>query len=1213
MDRAPNQPAPRPGSAPAPAEDPRRRTRRPNVNASGPALVGREDVIAAVFHTLAHARGLGIVLHGQRRIGKTSILQHLAVAIPDRTAHEPIYVDLHDKAAIPLPAVITELAGTIATVLALPAPVPGTDVEAWFCDEWLPSALAGLPAGTSLVLLLDELDVIEGPQESQAAVALYPYLRRLLKKNGPRLRLVLAIGRSTDDLENIALALFDGLAVRRVSLLAREDAAALSRVAGGGTRPWSDEAIDAAWVLTHGHPLLLQALCANVRAQGQGDRPITGAEVHAAVEPTLSRNRSAFEWIWKGLPPAARAVAAALAPAADGMTEEALFGVLQENGAREILRPLREAPRILVEQDLVELIAPGRYRFRVELLRRLIARYKPPAYAQQDLDLLDPAAEALCRAGESAFRKGDLSTAKARLKEALEKNPNHARALDLLADILIQRKDWAAARPVIERLHESKPLVARPRLLKVLLAQAEAATSVEAQRELYERVKRLDAANPIAGAAMDRIGTGKTERPPPAKTAPPPRDHEAERAPEEAATIPLPQKNSAESALLEKALGAEKKAADAEKKLLDAEKRVRDADQRARASEGRAAALAAERDQVLAEVKASKAEILRLSAVSAEAATLAKQLDAEKKARAASESKAAALAAERDRLFAHYRAEHQPAVMVGADPAVLEKALDAEKKARAAAEARLAALTAERDKLLDEARTDRAQHVRLGHELQTMALERDQLSADLESAQAELGSVRASLSAVPLELQRSSSGPLSDSRGAVVTDKARPKRRQSLLGPAILLVAGVLAIGAGYALQPKRIELSAGAITMSDRSEAQQVSAARILRLGVRRPAASLTWSSADPKVATVDAEGTIRPTGTGRTQIEARDGKVSASVEVRVSLPARIVVDPAEITLSPDHEEAPLKVSILDGAGAPWTKSAAVAWSTSDAAVATIADGKVHRAGPGNAVIEAKLGDLSGRVGVISLDRRAALAKGCEAGRIEACVDLGRLIEKGEEGVAADAAAAVALYEKACDGGLMKGCAEAGAWYEQGKGGTPDLGKALAAYQKACDAKDALGCTRLGGMYESGWGVIRDSTRALSLYREACDAGELDGCWHLGTLYEIGTGTARDAPTAVELYKKACDGGRVQACASLGNMYWNGSGTVPKDVPAGLALFEKACDAKHEPACTTLALKYKTGDGIESSREKSTVFFGKACAAGSKSACLIAPKPAAQ
>ena len=54
-------------------------------------------------------------------------------------------------------------------------------------------------------------------------------------------------------------------------------------------------------------------------------------------------------------------------------------------------------------------------------------------------------------------------------------------APELLADILISRRDLEGARRVLERLYENHAAIAHSRLVQVLLAQAEVATTVDAR------------------------------------------------------------------------------------------------------------------------------------------------------------------------------------------------------------------------------------------------------------------------------------------------------------------------------------------------------------------------------------------------------------------------------------------------------------------------------------------------------------------------------------------------------------------------------------------------------------------------------------------------------------------------------------------------------------------------------------------------------------
>ena len=66
-----------------------------------PAFVGRDDVVRDVLRVLRRPQDNAIVLYGQRRIGKTSILQHLRVQLPEEGPYRPVYFDLQYKAAGP--------------------------------------------------------------------------------------------------------------------------------------------------------------------------------------------------------------------------------------------------------------------------------------------------------------------------------------------------------------------------------------------------------------------------------------------------------------------------------------------------------------------------------------------------------------------------------------------------------------------------------------------------------------------------------------------------------------------------------------------------------------------------------------------------------------------------------------------------------------------------------------------------------------------------------------------------------------------------------------------------------------------------------------------------------------------------------------------------------------------------------------------------------
>ncbi len=477
------------------------------------AFVGRIDVLNKVVQMLRKPQDNAIVLYGQRRIGKTSMLQYLKAHLPNegKGNYCPIYFDLQDKASWTVGQVVSALAKNIANALNQAEPDLGEVPETAFQETWLPNVLQSLSAeNRALVLLFDEFDVLLAAPEAEqpAGKAFFPYLRQLLDIDTQHLNFVFVIGRNVADLTNIALSVFKGTDTKRVSLLNQKETQKRVRLSEANhSLKWPDEAIDCVWQYTNGHAFLTQQLCSNVweeRAYDNSPETIpaaTSTDVEEVIFEALDSSRNTLEWLWEGLPPAERIVASALASAGPNpMTEEALEKYLHESGVRVVIRELQDAPRLLQDWDLLE-PADGGYRFRVELLRRWIEENKPLKRVQEELDRIEPVAESFYQAALGLYRGGQLETAINPLRQAIGLNPNHVNANLLLADILLAQGQAEEAKELLERLYEYQPAAARSRLIQALLELANKADNEEQQLGFYEQVLELE---PNQSEAADR-------------------------------------------------------------------------------------------------------------------------------------------------------------------------------------------------------------------------------------------------------------------------------------------------------------------------------------------------------------------------------------------------------------------------------------------------------------------------------------------------------------------------------------------------------------------------------------------------------------------------------------------------------------------------------------------------------------------------------------
>ena len=120
----------------------------------------------------------------------------------------------------------------------------------------------------------------------------------------------------------------------------------------------------------------------------------------------------------------------------------------------------------------------------------------------------------------------------------------------------------------------------------------------------------------------------------------------------------------------------------------------------------------------------------------------------------------------------------------------------------------------------------------------------------------------------------------------------------------------------------------------------------------------TVTWSTSDASIATVDAEGNVKATSVGEATITATCGDKSATCKVTVNpiLAESITLDKTELTLTIGASEK-LTPTVLPEDVTDKT----VTWSTSDASIATVdAEGNVKAISVGEATITATCGDKS-------------------------------------------------------------------------------------------------------------------------------------------------------------------------------------------------------------------------------------------------------------
>lgn len=489
-----------------------------------PAFIGRADILGRVEAFVRQPAERGLLLFGQRRIGKTSILHQLRRKLPELGPWRPVFFDLQGRAMAPVEQILLELASTIAAALGLPPPPTGLSGDALLAG-WLATTLRSLPADARVVLLLDEFDVLADPRAPNAMRTFFGHLADLLEGElGSRLAVIYAMGRAMEDLDISARPLLRGVRTIHVSTLIQPELERLLDLGeADGLLTWTRAARDEVWALTSGHPMLTQLIGSTAwyRAQQAGEPRVDAHHVRELVPVVLRESRTMLSWLWDGLTPACRIVAAALAEHGEqAVTVDDLERLLRDSGIRLVVNQLTSAPRLLRDWDLFDEV-DGEFRFKVALLRQWVRKHQPFASAREYLDELVPAACDLFRTASQLWRgagevdDGRVAQVAVLLEVILEDpqmNPNHVGAALLLADVYTHQHRLGSAIRLLERLYPTQPAAIRARYVQLLLVQAErlAATQTEdEQLALHQHILQVAPGTHEAVAACSQIWSAR--------------------------------------------------------------------------------------------------------------------------------------------------------------------------------------------------------------------------------------------------------------------------------------------------------------------------------------------------------------------------------------------------------------------------------------------------------------------------------------------------------------------------------------------------------------------------------------------------------------------------------------------------------------------------------------------------------------------------------
>ena len=357
---------------------------------------GRDDIFRSIKEALIdREQDNFIILYGQRRIGKTSVLHQVGHRLSEQ--YISVLIDLQSVPFDSLEGFLREVASTIQQALQrdrdVKVELPSrdqflADPEHAFGHDFL-TRIEETLGDRYLILMLDETQLIQekaqqGPWEDDA----FEYFFNLTHQHA-RLGLILSIETEGKKISQEFPSLSSVGVQKKVGVLNRDEAVKLVVQPVQGILTYDPEAVERILSLTSGHPYYVQLLCHSLFAYCQrvNTSAVTLTDVEAILPEVAERAGSDFQILWDNSTPEEKFVLAALAQAGgekgQAIAKEELLTTLKRRKAPISTRQVAKALVNLSSREIVNFQAP--YTLNVDVFRLWLRDQKRIGWVKREL------------------------------------------------------------------------------------------------------------------------------------------------------------------------------------------------------------------------------------------------------------------------------------------------------------------------------------------------------------------------------------------------------------------------------------------------------------------------------------------------------------------------------------------------------------------------------------------------------------------------------------------------------------------------------------------------------------------------------------------------------------------------------------------------------------------------------------------------------------
>jgi ABC-type branched-subunit amino acid transport system substrate-binding protein len=478
-------------------------------------LFGREIILRTIADSLQQDAKF-ILLHGQRRIGKSSILQNIHHFVsPDEFVF--VSCDFQEHGHATLGQILYAIAKEIFDHLNLEQKIlnPLLDINADLRsirrivnNKILPPIDEALN-NKKLVLLLDEFDVIN-QNDTEQAVEFLRFLEDLVRQQ-EYLFVIAVVGRYLNAMPNLVQS-FRNAPFYEIGLLDNNDAQRLIIQPAGKILEYQEKTIAEILKVSSGHPFCTQVLCHEifqlVRNQNNPTNPtiVVPNYVVEVIPNAIESAGGGLDSIWKGLSISEKVVMLAVAEAQNSHTIQNPLKLLESYGL-VLTNSLEEAIQLLVNKGFLD---SNPVKIKVELVRLWLVQRHLLRDKIRSLETLEEENinQLLFVARSCWMGDKQQDAALAIYEQALQLNPNHFSTIVELAEKYLQLENFDKALKLYDRVYKLDRIGYQEELIKTLDQYGHwliTQSNYIAAKQQYEKILQIQPGNSLSQNKLAEI------------------------------------------------------------------------------------------------------------------------------------------------------------------------------------------------------------------------------------------------------------------------------------------------------------------------------------------------------------------------------------------------------------------------------------------------------------------------------------------------------------------------------------------------------------------------------------------------------------------------------------------------------------------------------------------------------------------------------------